>query len=147
MKKKLIALDWNWVTLIYWCQKNCDVHSSPAMPKVEGNPHKFLEKLKVTSRKSTFFGHFFLKFSQITFVNICNSLNTNYITPILYTCLTLFWYIFTLLLTIWWFHFGFGSCKWKIQNTIVSSWFHGRLYFSEKFNFHPLLWYLVICEK
>ena len=48
---------------------NRDVHSSPAMHKVEGKTHKFLEKLKIASGKSTLFGSFFVKFFQITFVH------------------------------------------------------------------------------
>ena len=43
VKIKLIALDWQWVTLISWCQMNRDVHSSPAMHKVEGETHFFWE--------------------------------------------------------------------------------------------------------
>ena len=30
---------------------------------------------------------------------------------------------------------------------IASSWFHGMLNFSEKSNFQPLLWHLLIYEK
>ena len=56
---------------------------------MEEKTHYFLEKLKITSGKSTVFGCFFVKFFQITFVHICISLNTNDITPILHTCLTL----------------------------------------------------------
>ena len=36
MKIKLIALDWQWVTLISWCQMNYLGHSSPVMHNVEG---------------------------------------------------------------------------------------------------------------
>ena len=34
---------------LYWCQKKCDIQSSPVMHKVEGKTHKLLDKLKVTS--------------------------------------------------------------------------------------------------
>ena len=42
--------------------KNRNGHSSPVKHKVEGKPHKILEKLKITSGKSTLFGHFFVKY-------------------------------------------------------------------------------------
>ena len=41
------------------------------------------------SGKSALYGHFFVKFFQITCVHICIYLNTNENTPILHTCLTL----------------------------------------------------------
>ena len=71
----LIALDWHWVTLISWCQMNRLGHSSPVMHKVEGKTHTILEKLKITSGKSTLFWHFFVKYFQITCVDIWISLN------------------------------------------------------------------------
>ena len=61
VKIKLIALDWQWVTLISWCQINHDIHSSPAMHKVEGETHYFLEKLKIMPWKLTLFWRFFVK--------------------------------------------------------------------------------------
>ena len=60
MKVKLIALDWQWVTLITWCQMNRRGHSSPVMHTVEGKTHTILEKLKITSEKPTLFWHFFV---------------------------------------------------------------------------------------
>ena len=39
-------------------QLNHDVHSFPAVHKMEGKTHNFLEKLKITSGKSTLFGRF-----------------------------------------------------------------------------------------
>ena len=63
-------------------------HSSPFKHKVDGKPHKILEKLKITSGKSTCFGHFLVKYFQVTCVHICISLNKNDITPIHHTCLT-----------------------------------------------------------
>ena len=66
-------------------------HSSPVKNKVEGKPHQILEKLKITAGKSTLFGHFFVKYVLVTCVHICIYLNTNEITPILHTCLTLCW--------------------------------------------------------
>ena len=53
VKTKVIAL-----TLRSWCQMNHNDHSSPVKNKVEGKPHKTLEKLKITSGKSSLFGHF-----------------------------------------------------------------------------------------
>ena len=53
------------------------------------------------------------------------------------------------LLSCWLFNnsalfLGVASEKTK---TIASSWFHGKLNFSEKSNFSPLLWQLLICKK
>ena len=58
MKTKVIALDWQWVTLRSWCQMNHNSHSSPVKHKVDDKPHNIFEKLKITSGNSTFFGHF-----------------------------------------------------------------------------------------
>ena len=58
VKKKFIALDLQWVTLISWFQMNRLGHSSPVMHKVEGKTHTILEKLKIMSGKSTLFWHF-----------------------------------------------------------------------------------------
>ena len=88
VKTKVLALDWQWVTLRWWCQMNRNGHSSPVKHKVEGKPHNILEKLKITSGKSTLFGHFFVKYFKVTCVHICISPNTNNDTPILHTCLT-----------------------------------------------------------
>ena len=74
-----------------WCQMNRNGHSSPVKHKVEGKPHKILEKLKKTSGNSTLFGHFSLKYFYVTCVPICISLNSNDITPVLHTCLTSYW--------------------------------------------------------
>ena len=46
MKIKLIAMDWQWVTLISWCQMNRNIHSSPTMHKVEGETHFFVEEVE-----------------------------------------------------------------------------------------------------
>ena len=62
VKTKVIALDWQWVTLRSGCQMNCNGHSSPVKHKVEGKPHKMFEKLKIMSEKSTLFVHFFVKY-------------------------------------------------------------------------------------
>ena len=62
VKIKVIALDWQWVTLRLWCQMNRKGHSSPVKHKVVGKPHKILEKSKIASEKSTLFGHFFVKY-------------------------------------------------------------------------------------
>ena len=51
------------MTLRSWCQMNRNGHSSSVKHKVEGKPHKVLEKLKITSKKSTIFGlGLFVKF-------------------------------------------------------------------------------------
>ena len=90
VKIKLIVLDWQWVTLISWCQMNCDGHSSPVMHNVEGKKHKLLAKLKIMSEKYTKFWNILMKYFQITWVDIRISLNKNDNTPILHTCMTLF---------------------------------------------------------
>ena len=110
---KVIALDWQWVTLRSWCHMNRNSHSSLVKHNVEGKTHKVLETLKIMSGKSTFFGHFFVKYFQVTCVHICVSPNTNYITPILHTHLTLCWSYLRSSDWYLWFCFGFGSCKWK----------------------------------
>ena len=83
--------DWQLVTLISWCQMNRLGHSSPVMHKVEGKTNTILEKLKMTSGKSTLFWKNFVKYFQITRVDIWISLNKNNNTPILHTCLTSCW--------------------------------------------------------
>ena len=75
VKIKLIALEWQWVTLISWCQMNHLGHSSRVMHKLEGKTHNIFEKLKITSQKSTLFGHFVVKYFQITCVDIWFFLN------------------------------------------------------------------------
>ena len=135
VKTKLIALDWQWVTFRSWCQMNRNGHSSPVKHEVEGKPHESLEKLKITSIKSTLFGIFFVKYFQITCVDICISLNTIDNNPILHTCLTLSWSFLRstagyLMVPLW-----FWVLQVKKTKTIASSWFHEKLNFSEKSNF------------
>ena len=100
---------------------------SPAMHEVEGKTPKFLEKLKITSRTSNIFGHFFGKYFQITCVDICISLIKNNNTPIHHTCLTLCWSCFhsttghSVVSLLFW------VMQVKKQKTIASSWFHEKL--------------------
>ena len=114
VETKLIALDWQWVTLTFWCQMNRNGHSSPVMHKVEGKTHEILEKMKITSGKSTLFWYFIVKCFQITCVDICFFLLIKIIIPLYFTnvwfCVPL---VFALLLGIWWLLFGFWSCAWK----------------------------------
>ena len=88
-KTKLIALDWRWVTLIPWCHKMCDVHSSPVMHNVEGKTIKLLEKLKVLSWKyiEDFLKHI-LRSSVFASIFLFNKKHN---TLILHTCLTSCW--------------------------------------------------------
>ena len=125
------------MTLRSWCQMNRYGHSSPVKNKVEGKPHQIFEKLKITPGKSTFFGHFFVKYFLITCVHICISLNTIDITLILHTCLTL---CYSCLRSIsryfWWFNFFFGVVRVKKKKTRASSWFQGKVHFFENLIFN-----------
>ena len=112
VKIKLIAHDWQCVTLISWFQMNHYVHSSPDLHKVEGEHIFFLEKLKITPWKSLLFWCFFC---EVISNHFCSHLyfskykwyyfNTSHMCDL----------VFALLLAIWWFCFGFGSCEWKRQ--------------------------------
>ena len=129
MKIKVIALDRQWVALISWCQMNRLGHSSPVMHKIEGKTNNILEKLKITSGKSTLFWHFFVKYFQITCVDIWISLNKKNNTPILHTCLTSCWSCLgspTGHLVVQCF---FWVVRVKKQKNIASSWFHRKLNF------------------
>ena len=131
VKIKLIALDWQWVTLISWCQMNRLGHSSPVMHIVEGKTHKLLEKLKITSRKYTKFQHFFMKYFQITWVDINISRNKNDNTPILHKCLTSCWSCLCSIAgyladPVW-----FWVLRVKNQKTLPSSQVHRKLKFLE----------------
>ena len=113
VKTKVKKLDWQWETLRSWCQMNRNGYSSQVKYKVEGKPHKILEKLKITSVKSTLFGHFLWSiFRSPVFKSVF--LFIQMILPLYFThvwlCVDL---IFSLLMDIWWFCFGFGSCEWK----------------------------------
>ena len=115
---------------------NCNGHSPPVKHKVDGKPHKILEKLKITSAKSTFFCKKFCEVFFVTCVHICISLNTNDITPILLTCLTLCWsylwstgwYLVILLL--------FWVVPMKKKKTRASSLFQGKVIFFENLIFN-----------
>ena len=116
-----------------WCQMNRLGHSSPAMHKVEGKTHTILEKLKITSGKSTLFWYLVVKYFQITCVDILISLNKNNNTPILHTCLTLCWSCLCSTTGHSVVKFFLGGCaSAKVKKTIASSWFHRKLNFLEK---------------
>ena len=92
---------------------NHNGHSSPVKHKIEGKPHKSLEKLKITSGKFTFFGHFLWSiFRSSVFTSVfllIQMILTLYFTHV--------WLrvdlVFALLLDIWCFCFGFGSSEWE----------------------------------
>ena len=103
--------------------------------------------MKITSGKSTLFGHFFVKYFLITCVHICISLNTNDNTTILHTCLTSYWSCLRstagyLMIPLWFRVMGVKKAK-----TVASSWLHEKLNFSDKSNFQPLLWQSLIYKK
>ena len=107
-----------------WC------HSSPAMDRVEGKTQFFFGQIEDNVWKINLIWIFFVKF----FLDHSCSLNTNDITPMLYTCLTFYWSFF--LLYCWLFDDSalvLGPEKEKKKT--ASSWFHGMLNFSEKSNF------------
>ena len=101
--------------------------------------------MKITSGKSTLFGHFFVKYFLITCVHICISLNTNDNTTILHTCLTSYWSCLRstagyLMIPLWFWVMGVKKAK-----TIASSWLHEKLNFSDKSNFNHFYdshWYI-----
>ena len=126
---KIMALDWQWLTLRSWCQMNRKSHSSPVKHKVDGKPHKILEKLKITSRKSTLFGHFLWSiFRSPVFTSVF--LLIQMIFPLYFTqvwlCVDL---IYALLMDIWWFCVGFGSCEWERKKQEHQVGFKGKLTF------------------
>ena len=136
VKTKVIALDWQWVTLRSWCQMNHNGQSSPVKNRVEGKPHQILGKIMITSGKSTLFGHFLVKYFEVTCVHICISLDTNDITPKLHTCLTSCWscLCFTaryLVVLVW-----FWVVRLKKKKTRASSWFQGNVNFFENLIFN-----------
>ena len=101
VKIKLTALDWQWVTLISWCQMNRHGQSSPVMHNVEGQTHKHLEKLKIMSKKYTYFWHFWwsiFRSPELTYVFLLKKM----IIPLYFThvwlCVDL---VSALLLAIW----------------------------------------------
>ena len=113
LKTKVIVLDWQWVTQRLWCQINRNGQSSPVKNKVEGKQLQILGKIMIMSGKSTLFGHFFVSiFRSLVFTSVFLLIKM-----ILLLYFTHAWLrvdlVFALLLDIWWFCFGFGSCEWK----------------------------------
>ena len=123
---KLIALDWQWVTQISWCKMNRLGHRSPVMNKFVGITHDIFEKLKITSWKSTLFWHFFVKYFQITCMDIGIFLNPNNNMPILHTCLTSCWSCLCSTSGQSVVKFFWGVLRVKKQKNIASSWFHKK---------------------
>ena len=145
VKTKVIALDWQKVTLGSWCQMNRNSHSSPVKHKVEGKPHKNLEKLKITSKKSTLFGYFLWSiFRSHGFTSVF--LFMQMILPLYFTHVWLSVdLVFALLVAIWCFCFGSGSCEWKKKKSRATSWFQGKVNFFENliFNhFYDSYWHI-----
>ena len=120
------------MTLRSWYQMNRNGHSSPVKHKVEGKPHKMLEKLKITSGKSIIFWHFFVKYFRSP-VLTSEFLLIKIIIPLyfIHVCLRVD-LVFALLLAIRWLNFFGGVVRVKKQKTIGSSWFHRKLNFLEK---------------
>ena len=109
------------MTLRSWCQMNRNSHSSPVKHKVYGKPNKILKKLKVTSGKSTFFGHFLVKyFMSPVFTSVFHLIRM--ILPLHFThiwlCVDL---IFALQVDIWWFCFFWGSCQSGLRHNRIKN--------------------------
>ena len=126
VKTKVITLDWQWVTLRSWCHMNRNGHSSPVKHKVEGKPHKVLEKFYITAGKSTLFGLFLWSIFRLPIFTSVFLL----MQMILHIYFTHVWLrvdlVFALLLDIWWFCFGFWSCEWKRKKQKLQVGFKGR---------------------
>ena len=117
--------------------------------KVEGKPHHILRKIMIASGESTLFGLFLWSiFRSPVFTSV---FFLKHMILILY--FTHVWLrvdlIFALLMDIWWFFFGFGSCKWKRKKqglqvvfkgrqTFLKIWFFNHFYES---HWHFLKWY------
>ena len=140
VKTKVIALDWQWVTLRSWCQMNRNGHSSPVKHNVEDKPHEMFEKLKITSWKSTYLDIFLWSiFRSPVFTSVF--LLIHMILPIYFTHVWLrVDLIFALLMDIWWFCFGFGSCEWKRKKQDRQVGFKGRQTFLK-------IWFLTTFMK
>ena len=122
VKSKVIALDWQWVTLRSWCQMNRNGYSSPFKHKVEGKPHKILEKLNIMSGKWTLFGHFLWSIFRspvLTSVFLLIQIALSLYFKHFWLCVDL---VFALLLDNWWFCFLLGHASEK-EKTRASSWF------------------------
>ena len=132
MKTKVIALNWQWVTLRSWCQMNHNGHSSPVKHKVEGKPHKILEKLKITSGKWTIFGHFLwiiFRSPVVTYVFLLIQM----IKPLYFTHVWLrVDLIFALLMDIW----RFLVVRVKKKKTRASCSFQGKVNLFENLIFN-----------
>ena len=125
LKTKLIALDWQWVTLISWGQKNRDIHSSPVMYKVEGKTQKLLEKLNVLK-----IGHCLKFVCKVFSDHLCWHILIKKIIPLnfihVWLCADL---VFAILIAIHWFRFCFGLCGVKTNNTYSQVGYHQKLTF------------------
>ena len=111
MKTKVIALDWQWVTLRSWWQMNRNGHSSPVKHNSEDKPHKNLEN-------QPYLDIFLWRiFRSPVFTSVF--LFIHMILPIYFTHV---WFrvdlIFALLMDIWWFCFGFGLWEWKTKKQV-----------------------------
>ena len=112
VKTKVIALNWQWANLRSWCQMNRNGHSSPVKHKVEDKPHKMLEKLKITSGKSTLFGHFLwsiIRSHRLTFIFLHNTNDiktemkwyTSHMSDFMFILSSLYWWYWGVLLWFW----------------------------------------------
>ena len=134
------------MTLRSWCQMNHNGHSSLVKHNVEDKPKEICEKLKITSGKSTLFGHFFWWSIVRSTVFTSVFLLIHMILPLYYThvwlCVDL---KFALLMDIWWFRFGFRSCKGRRKKQDRQVGFKRRQIFFENqiFNhFYESHWHL-----
>ena len=74
VRLKLIALEWYWVTMIFRCKTNPEIHCSPAMQNVQDKTKKLVYTFVKAFGKFTIFSSFMDQFFLITFVCSWNSL-------------------------------------------------------------------------
>ena len=133
VKIKLKALDWQWVTMISWCQINCLGHNFPVMHKIKSKTHIIFGEFKGNIWKINLFLWNIFRFPVLTPYFLLIQM----IIP--YRCLTSYLSclcsttVHSVVLLLFW------VVQVKMQKTIASCWFHKKFNLLEKFDFWPLL--------
>ena len=115
--------------------------------KLKAKNIKLCRNLRLHLENRPYFYIFSVQFFQITCVHIWISLNKNYNTPILNTCLSLCWLCVHSTTNHWVVLLWFRFVQVKKQKTSASTWLFRKLNFSEKSGFWPLLWQSGFYEK